>query len=77
MNDLQKKAEKAWDALEDQCDLTCNDCPLLHVNDCGEVKLQFWLLGNGFPVSRPHVYTEAELARQMTEDRGIGKKLRR
>jgi hypothetical protein len=61
-----KVAEKAWEALEEQCDESCPGCPLEHISDCG-----CWLLNNGFPKSRPRVHTVAEMAKQIIKGRNI------
>jgi Zn ribbon nucleic-acid-binding protein len=80
MRELQKKAEKAWDALIDleeygYCNQEdCENCPQSggdedHCMDRNE--LQNWLRDHGFPASRPHIYTVTELSQQVIRGRKI------
>lgn len=80
MSNLQEQAEKAWDILSDldeygYCDEgCCKNCPQSSVNQYSCVdkdKLQNWLRTNGFPANRPHIYTAAELARQLIKGRSL------
>lgn len=81
MSKLQEQAETTWNVLDDIatirfCDQECEICPAsstaMPSPYCEDKEsLRDWLRTNGFPVNRPHVYTVAELAKQLIMGRSL------